>query len=123
MRIRNLLIHRATLLIPGQEIGRDAYNRPIFSEPTTKVIRCRLDQMSLTTYTDENGRDVVLSYVLFTGPENRIDSDMQIMDVVDEKNEVVVDGTFTIESIHPAYGRRNLHHYEVQLSRGDVNYE
>lgn len=122
MRLENLLVHRATLLMPGQESGKDAYNRPIFSEPTTKQVKCRLDQLRVRTSTDAEGEDVILSYILFLGPDENIDTDMSIYNVIDKQGNVVVDGTFHVENIHPVYGRRLLHHYEINLSRGDVNY-
>lgn len=122
MRLKNLLIHRATLLIPGSESGRDSYNRPIYSPPTTRQIKCRLDQLRVRTSTDEEGRDIILSYVLYVGPDENIDINMQIYNVIDLKGNVVADGTFTIENVHAAYRLRSLHHYELNLSRGDVAY-
>lgn len=123
MRLKNLLVHRATLLIPGSENGTDEYNRPIFSEPTTRQIQCRMDQMRVTTSTDEQGRDVIMSYVLFVGPDENLDPNMKIYNVIDQAGKVVAEGTFSIENIFAAYRLRSLHHYEVNLSRADVAYD
>jgi hypothetical protein len=122
MRIKTLLIHRATLLVPGTENGTDDYGRPIYTDPTTREIRCRLDQLRVRTSTDEEGTDVVLDYVLYIAPDEKIVMGMSILNVIDEDGNVVADGTFTIQTIIPIYSRRKLHHYEVGLSRGDVNY-
>ncbi|MEH7114503.1 hypothetical protein V7124_19380 [Neobacillus niacini] len=122
MRIKNLLIHRATLLIPGQQIGTDPYGRPTYGPPSTKSIECRMDRQQVRVSVDEEGRDVITSFVLFIGPDEKIDQNMRIYNVIDEKGNTVVFGTFDIEEIFPAYGRRNLHHYEVNVSRGDVAY-
>ncbi|MGE7191763.1 putative minor capsid protein [Lysinibacillus fusiformis] len=123
MRINKLLIHHATLVIPGgEEVGKDAYNRPILSKPTTKQIKCRLDEIRQRTSTDEEGTDVVLSYTLYASPLEKIDIGMKITNVLDENDRVVADGTFNVEDVHPAYNRTSLHHYEIALSRGDVNY-
>lgn len=122
MRIKTLLIHRATLLVPGYENGYDEYNRPIMTEPTTRQIKCRLDQMRLRTSVDEEGTDVMLDYVLYIAPDEKIEMGMRIYNVIDEDGNVVADGTFTIQTIIPIYGRRKLHHYEVGVLRGDVNY-
>lgn len=122
MRIRNLLIHRATLLIPGLENGTDEYNRPIYTEPTTRQIKCRLDQLRTRASTDEEGTDFIMSYFLYVGPDEKIDIGMKIFNVIDTTGNVVADGTFTIENVHASYGMRKLHHYELQLSRGDLSY-
>jgi hypothetical protein len=122
MRIKNLLIHRATLLIPGEQTGEDSYGRPIFSNPTTKAVACRLDQLTTRVITDEEGKDITVSYVLFLGPNDKVDTNTQVTNVIDKDGNVVADGTFSVVNINAVYSMRNLHHYELQLSRGDVNY-
>ncbi|MFP5116159.1 putative minor capsid protein [Bacillaceae bacterium C204] len=122
MRIKTLLNHRATLLVPGYENGYDEYNRPITTDPTTRQIRCRLDQMRVRTSTDELGTDVILDYVLYLPPDEKIEMGMKIFNVIDEDGNVVADGTFAIQTIIPIYSRKKLHHYEVGVLRGDVNY-
>ncbi|WP_306010539.1 hypothetical protein [Bacillus sp. MMSF_3328] len=122
MRIKRLLIHRATLLIPGQQNGEDDYGRPIFSEPSEKVVACRLDQLTTRVIQDENGKDITLSYVLILGPDDRVTTDTQVTNVIDKDGFVVAEGTFNVSDIHAVYSLRKLHHYELQLSRGDVNY-
>lgn len=119
MRIESILIHRATVVVPGEETGKDAYGRPIFSLPTTRLIKCRLDHLQQRMSVDEEGRDVLWSYVLFTGPKETFDFNMQITNVIDKEGNVVVDGTFSIEQIFPSYQLSRLHHYELSLSRGD----
>src|SRR4051812_34714031 len=122
MRIKNLLIHRATLLIPGEQTGEDDYGRPVFSEPTPMNVDCRLDQLTTRVITDEEGKDITVSYVLFLGPDDKVDTNTQVTNVIDKDGNSVADGTFTISDIHAVYSMRRLHHFELQLSRGDVNY-
>ncbi|PFP29406.1 hypothetical protein COJ96_10910 [Bacillus sp. AFS073361] len=119
MRISHLLIHCATVVVPGGQSGKDAYGRPIYSEPTTREIKCRLDQLRQSTSTDDEGKDVLWSYILFAGPEDSFDMNMQIREVVDKEGNVVAKGTYSIEQIFPVYQLSRLHHYELHLSRGD----
>lgn len=119
MRIDPILIHLATILIPGEQIGKDPYGRPIYADPQTKQIKCRLDQLHQRTSRDEEGKDVLWSYVLFVGPNENFDTNMKISNVVDKKGNIVANGTFYIEQIFPAYQQSRLHHYELSLSRGD----
>lgn len=122
MRINNLLIHRATVKVPGQQTGEDAYGRPIYSKPSVKEIKCRLDQLQIRTSVDAEGRDVIYSYLLFVGPDERLDMDTRVLNVLDENGVSVVFGEFSVVNIHPVYARRTLHHYELQLVRSDGSY-
>jgi len=122
MRINHTLIHRATIRVPGEQTGKDAYGRPIYSSPTTREIKCRLDQLQVRTSIDAQGQDVIYSYILYVGPDEELNPNLKVLNVVDEQGISVIFGEFSILNIYPVYGRRNLHHYELQLSRGDGSY-
>lgn len=114
---RRLLIHRCTLIHPGQIIGEDDYGQDIVSDVTDKNIACRVDQIRERSSTSDTGTDFILTNVVHLPGEVVVTPDMRIVDIYDDKGIPVLIGSFTVLNIHPIYDREKLHHYEVALQR------
>lgn len=117
MRFESKLIHRCSLLVPGQQSGTDPYGRPILGTAVRGNIKCRADQIRSLESRDENGTDVIMTNLLFFPPYVELRHEMQVVDVLDTKGNPVLEGTFNIQNIFPSYGRRGLRHFEVVLQR------
>jgi len=114
-----LLVHRCTLEITGEVIGRDEYGRDIIGTELIENVPCRADQIRERSSTDEYGTDYILDYMMFFSKDTKITMDAIIRDIVDLEGNPVLPGTFTPKSMMPFYRRTKLHHYEVTLQRTD----
>lgn len=120
MSFKRSLIHRCTLVIPGQQTGTDEYNQPVYSDPQTiNDVSCRSDQVKKFISRDANGANFITQYVLFTGPDQALDNSMTVKDLKDADGNVVLSGEFTMEDATPCYGRVSMHHYEATLKGVD----
>lgn len=117
MRFERHLIHRCTLVKPGQVIGQDPYGRDIYGNVSIPNVICRLDQMRKRVSTDERGTDFIVENVLFLAASQAIEPIMKVQDIKDLQGNIVSSGIFSIQNINPAYGRVRLHHYEVTLQK------
>lgn len=114
---RRLLIHRCTLITPGQVIGEDEYGQDIVSDVVDRGVACRVDQIRQRPSRDETGTDIILTNVLFLPSEVVVSPEMRIENILDKKGIPVLMGAFAVENILPIYDREKLHHYEVSLQR------
>lgn len=117
MRFKTLLIHRCTLLVPGEKVGEDEYGRDIIGTSEFNNVHCRVDQIRLRQMRDEAGTDFVLDNVLYLAADQLISLDTAITDIKDKKGNPVLQGSFSVESMNPIYDQLKLHHYEVALKR------
>ncbi|MBO0962344.1 hypothetical protein J1P26_21815 [Neobacillus sp. MM2021_6] len=117
MRLERLLIHRCTLINPGQVVGKDAYNRDIIEDVPTPNVHCRIDQIKRRMSNDSNGVDIIVENVLFLSASEQINDAMTIKDIVDKDGNSVLSGIFKVDNINPIHGRIRLHHYEVTLKK------
>lgn len=114
---RRLLIHRCTLIHPGQKTGEDEYGQDIISDVIDSNIICRVDQIRERPSRSETGTDYILTNVLFLPVEAVVSPDMRIQNIFDKSGNSVLTGEFTVLNINPIYDREELHHYEVSLQR------
>lgn len=117
MRFERRLIHRCTLVKPGQVIGQDPYGRDIYGDVPIENVSCRLDQMRKQVSVDGYGIDYIVENVLFLTASQAIEPSMKVQDIKDLQGNIVAAGVFSIQKINPAYGRVRLHHYEVTLQK------
>jgi len=117
MSFRSLMIHRCTIIMPGQVVGKDDYNRDIIEDVPVFDVKCRSTQNKRRVSRDQYGVDYITEDVLFLLPSENIEKGMKIKDVVDKHNKPVLQGTYTIEEHKPLYGKVRLHHYELVLKK------
>lgn len=117
MRFERLLIHRCTLISPGQVVGKDRYNRDIREDVPVANVPCRVDSITRRVANDQNGEDIVVQNVLFLLGTQEVVDTMTARDIRDLEGNAVLDGTFSFQDINPIYGRVRLHHYEIALQR------
>lgn len=117
MRFERHLIHRCTLINPGQVTGQDPYGRDIVEDVPIENVPCRLDQVKKRVSVDERGVDFIVEDVLFLPASQQIEPNMKVQDIKDLQGNVVASGIFTFQSINPIYGWVRLHHYEVALQK------
>lgn len=114
---RRLLIHRCTLIHPGQKTGEDDYGQDIISDVSDINVACRVDSIRERPSTSDTGTDYILTNVLYLPSEAVVSLDMRIQDIFDKKGIPVLLGTYAASNINPIYDREKLHHYEVALQR------
>lgn len=114
---RRLLIHRCTLIHPGQKTGEDDYGNDIISDIVDSNIACRVDQIRERPSTSDTGTDYILTNVLYLPSEAVVSLDMRIEDIFDKHGRQVLPGSFLPLNLNPIYDREELHHFEVSLQR------
>lgn len=117
MRFDRNLIHRCTLVNPGQVIGKDPYGRDIVQDVPIPDVHCRIDQIKRRVSIDSYGVDIIVENILFLGPSQQLMDLTKVKDINDQKGNTILSGTFTVENINPVHGRLSLHHYEVTLKK------
>lgn len=118
MRIKSLLVHRCDTIFQSEESTEtDPYGRPIFSEIKAYDVICRLDSVQERIVPDDTGNDILITHMMTFSPENEPLTNMRIENIRDKHGFIVLRGTFRVVSINPVYGRRVLHHYEVDLTK------
>lgn len=115
--LKRLLIHRCTLIHPGQVTGTDDYGQDIISDVIDSNVSCKADQIRERSSVSDTGTDYILNNVLYLPAEAIVSPDMRIQDILDNKGIPVLIGTFRVLSYNPIYDRNALHHYEVSLQR------
>ncbi len=115
MRFENLLIHRCTLINPGQVTGKDPYNRDIIEDVNIHGVHCRVDQIKRRLSNDTYGVDIIVENILYLSATQQINDSMKVTDLQDIEGKIVLPGTYKANNVNPIHGRIRLHHYEVTL--------
>ncbi|MFD1423423.1 hypothetical protein ACFQ4J_06660 [Laceyella tengchongensis] len=115
MRFEMNLIHRCTLVRPGQKTGIDSYGRPIYEEMLKPDVPCRVDQFQHEVARDEFGLEYAVESVLFLSPFHILNESMKVRDIKDQEGRIILPGLFLCHKIMPVFDRKGLHHYEVLL--------
>lgn len=125
MRINPLLVHICDLIYTSKDpIDTDPYGRPIYGDVIETNVPCRLDQVMERVVQDETGTDIIISHMMIFNKDQEPTYNMKVVNIRDRnKGNVVIEGSFRVMSIHPSYGMRSLHHYEVDLTRDSSSYE
>ncbi|MGG1571599.1 hypothetical protein [Fictibacillus sp. NRS-1165] len=114
---KRLLVHRCSLVLPGQIKGVDDYGRDIFESVTIGNVPCKADQIRESVSVSQTGTDFILTNVLFIEGSVEVQLDMKIVDIFDRQGKLVLPGSYSVRSMMPIYRRRFVHHYEVMLQR------
>ncbi|MGM9926031.1 MAG: hypothetical protein ACI35R_17435 [Bacillus sp. (in: firmicutes)] len=118
MKITTLLIHRCTIIYEDQVVGQDPYGQDIHDEKVVEDIHCRLDQLNYYQARGETGTDYVTEHILFLAPDVDISLSMRITDIKDKYGNQVIEGNFIVEKVNPKFGKRGVHHFELELKGG-----
>lgn len=114
---KKMLVHKCTLIIQGEIIGRDPYGRDIIGESKQEDVSCRFDQIRVALSTDQYGNDFITRNMFFFDADIDINLNTKIENVKDSKGNIVFEGSYSIKDILPIYRGKNLHHYEVEVQR------
>ncbi|MEN3781490.1 hypothetical protein [Priestia megaterium] len=117
MRFITMLNHRCTLFIQGEVTGQDDYGRDIVSNIESMNVPCKLDETVFRAVQDDTGTDTILDSILFLHPDYKVDLGTTILNIVDLEGNPVIQGSFSVQDIHPIYSLKKLHHFEVTLRR------
>lgn len=117
MRLRRLLIHLCTTVTPGQKTGETEYGKPIYGEVRKENVPCRSDLIRQFKSSDMYGTDVVTTNMLFLKPDETFTDQTRFSNIRDKAENVLLEGTYSVEDSKPAYGRKLLHHHEVSLKK------
>jgi hypothetical protein len=117
MRFEMNLIHRCTLVRPGQKTGVDPYGRPLYEEVLKPDIPCRVDQLQHEVARDEFGLEYTTEYILFLSPYHVLNESMRARDIKDRDGRIILPGIFLFQKTNPVFDRKGLHHYEVLLAK------
>lgn len=117
MSLRRLLIHRCTVITSGKKIGETEYGKPIYGDEVTPDVPCRADQIKQAVTSDTYGSDFITKNLLFLEPTQDFSETSRFSDIRDQKGNLILSGSFGLESSKPAYGRRGVHHHEIILKK------
>jgi hypothetical protein len=117
MRFEKILIHRCMLILPGQVVGKDQYNRDILEDVPIYGVPCRCDQIKRRLSNDAYGVDIIVENILFLSASQQIADSLMVKDIMDKEGNMILPGVFSADNINPIYGRVRLHHYEVTLKK------
>jgi len=118
MKFSTWLIHRCTIVHQNQKVGEDDYGQDIYENTIVENVPCRFDQLKTSRSPGETGTDYITSYVLFLDAETNISLDMKFQNIKDKEGNTVIPGEFIATEVFPMYGKRKLHHFEVNLKQG-----
>lgn len=122
MSLRRLLIHLCTTVTPGQKTGESEYGKPIYGTIRKENVPCRSDLIRQFKSSDMYGTDIMSTNMLFLKPDESFTEGTVFSDIRDKDGNILLEGTYTVDDIKPAYGRKRVHHYEVSLKKaGDSN--
>lgn len=117
MRINSLLNHVCDIQTKGTTvIGRDKYNKPIYSSNTiVQNVPCRIETEIAET-TDEQGDNYVEVVRMVFPSDVEINKSVQVMQVRDKQGTIIKDRPLEVDLLAPVYGRfGRLHHYEATM--------
>lgn len=118
MKFSTWLIHRCTVIHQNQKVGEDDYGQDIYENTEVENVPCRFDQLKSSRSSGETGTDYITSYVLFLDAETNISLDMKFQNIKDKEGNTVIPGEFIATEVFPMYGKKKLHHFEVNLKQG-----
>jgi hypothetical protein len=117
MNIKNMLVHRCTIVHQGTVIGQDDYGQDIYGDLLEANIPCFADRIHQVVSSDDIGDDVVQRNKLFLPNDIDVSMSMKIRDITDKKGNPVIPGSFITEEVNPLYTRRGLSHFELRIRK------
>lgn len=116
---KRLLIHSCTLVKKGVIVGKDENGRNQYEDQEITNVPCRLDTIRKKIEKTDKSIDTVEKNILFMLPSGDVAAAVQVKNIRMRKtpNDIVLAGVFSIPEKNPIYGRKSIHHYEIELEK------
>lgn len=116
---KRLLIHSCTLVKKGVIIGQDENGRNKYQDQEVHNVPCRMDTIRKKVENTNKSIDIVEKNILFLLPSEDIEAAVQVKDIRMKKtpHNIVLSGVFIIPEKNRVYGRKAIHHYEIDLEQ------
>ncbi|KIQ88495.1 hypothetical protein RW25_07170 [Bacillus sp. L_1B0_8] len=116
---KRLLIHSCTLVKKGVIVGKDENGRNQHEDQEITDVPCRLDTIRKKIEKTDKSIDTVEKNILFMLPSGDVAAAVQVKNIRMRKtpNDIVLSGVFSIPEKNPIYGRKSIHHYEIELEK------
>lgn len=116
---KRLLIHSCTLVKKGVIVGKDENGRNKYQDQEVHDVPCRLDTMRKKVENTDKSVDIVEKNILFLLPSDDAEAAVQVKNIrmKNPPHDIVLSGVFVISAKNREYGRRAIHHYEVDLEQ------
>ncbi|MDA1742236.1 hypothetical protein PDK44_25220 [Bacillus cereus] len=114
---KRMLIHRCTLIKKGVLVGKDEYNRNKYEDKEIPDVPCFFDTIRKKVVKTDKSVDTIEQNILFTLPTTDVAEAKQVKDVKTLDDITILSGVFDIPEKEPVYGRKKLHHYELELEK------
>lgn len=121
MSYKRLMIHTCTIVTQGVEVGRDAYNQPIFGESETQNVKCRMDRITKRRSVDDGGVEYIEKHMLYLLKNAPIDDTSKIKSFQDIDGNDIFPGIWRVDLLIPQYAGKRFHHYECEMQKESEN--
>lgn len=114
---KRMLIHRCTLIKKGVLAGKDEYNRNKYGTQEVKDVPCFFDTIRKKVVKTDKSVDTIEQNILFLLPDDDVAAATQVKDIKTLDDILILDGVFDIPEKKPIFGRKKVHHYELELEK------
>ncbi|MEI2491813.1 hypothetical protein VVF85_19755, partial [Acinetobacter baumannii] len=97
--------------------SKDEYNRNKYEDVEIPDVPCFFDTIRKKVVKTDKSVDTIEQNILFTLPSTDVAEAKFVKDVKTLDDITILSGVFDIPEKKPIYGRKRLHHYELELEK------